>query len=64
MVKKIFLPINGDISDSNTVAWGPNNINPIQAAMFKLARTAIAGNNIAPKRTATGNKNEYHIYYA
>ena len=43
---KIFLPINGDISDSNTVAWGPNNINPIQAAMFKLARTAIKKNNI------------------
>ena len=43
---KIFLPINGDISDSNTVAWGPNNINPIQAAMFKLARNMIKGGNI------------------
>lgn len=41
--KTIYLPTNATITDSNTVSWGSNSMNPIQIAMFNLARKSIKG---------------------
>jgi len=41
--RTIYLPTNATITDSNTVSWGSNSMNPIQIAMFNLARKSIKG---------------------
>ena len=42
----IYLPTSGGVQDNNTVSWGPNNINPLQTAMFKEAYGLIRTNNV------------------
>lgn len=38
-----FLPVSGGVNDSNTVSWGTNEVNPIQAAAYEAAfRTIIS----------------------
>ncbi len=38
-----FLPVSGGANDSNTVSWGTNEVNPIQAAAYEAAfRTIIS----------------------
>lgn len=39
----VILPISSMIKDSNSVDWGPDNINPLQAEIFRLAYNTISG---------------------
>jgi hypothetical protein len=39
----VILPIQSQISDSNTVGWGDGRVNAIELAAFNLARSSITG---------------------
>lgn len=57
----IYLAINTALTDSNTVSWGENSLNPIQAQMFKLAYNSITDNpGEAIKNFATETQNLFN----
>lgn len=56
----IFLAIQAPISDQNSVEWGPDNVNAIDAFVFKKAREGIFGNLTFP--TPQEIKNQYSAY--
>ena len=44
----VVLAIQSPISDQNSVDWGPDSVNAIEAKVFDAARTAIRSDNLFP----------------
>lgn len=65
----IFLGIQGSISDQNSVDWGPDTVNAIDAKIFNAAKDIIKGTYIPPTEKQIydafqGNKNYIQTYLA
>lgn len=43
----IYLPIQGQLNDANTVSWGPHQLNPIQKELYKSGFNVISAQNTA-----------------
>lgn len=43
----IYLPIQGQLNDANTVSWGPHQLNPIQKELYKSGFNIISAQNTA-----------------
>lgn len=56
----IFLAIQSPISDQNSVDWGPDSVNPIDAELFNLAKTVITPGEPFGKATEDQIKSMYN----
>ena len=44
-----YLPISGGVSDGNSVSWGSNQVNPLQALAYEAAYGIIVGGNTSER---------------
>lgn len=52
VIGRVFLPIQGGISDTNAVTWGSDSLSPLEKALATLAQSAITGGAEAAAKTA------------
>lgn len=57
IIGKVFLPIPGGISDTNSVTWGSDNMTPLESGLAAMVDEAIGG-GISAGVDVGGNKTE------
>lgn len=58
IIGSVFLPIPGGISDTNSVTWGSDTMDPIQSALANVALSAIGGGGSAGANAAAGSSDD------
>jgi len=58
IIGSVYLPIPGGISDTNSVTWGSDTMDPIQSALANVALSAIGGGGSAGANAAAGSSED------